>query len=100
MECDAVSLQRMSALPDDLGQLLIEGVAKANVSNHASLEEGEWSDALCTVDDLVGDNKVARSHFFLERSNGGEGDDGAYADVSQRGYVSLVLDLMRRELVV
>jgi hypothetical protein len=49
---------------------------------------------------LVGDDKVARSYFFLQRSNGGEGDDGAHTDVSQRGYVGLVLDLMRRKFVV
>lgn len=46
-------------------RLLVEGVAKANVADHAALEEGKWPDALCTVDDLVGDNEVARSYFFL-----------------------------------
>jgi hypothetical protein len=70
------------------------------VSDHALLEEGEGPDALCAVDDLVGDDEVARADLLLQRADGGEGDDGAHADVSQRRDVGLVLDLMRREFVV
>jgi hypothetical protein len=70
------------------------------VSDHALFEEGEWPDALGTVDDLVGNNKVARSDFLLQRADSGEGDDGAHANVSQRSDVGLVFDLMRGMFVV
>jgi hypothetical protein len=64
------------------------------VANHAALEEGEWPDALCTVDDLIRNDEVARPYLFLQRSYGGEGDNCAHTEVSQRSYVGLVLDLM------
>jgi len=70
------------------------------VADHATLEEGKWPDALCAVDNLVGDNEVARSYFFLERSDSGEGNDGAHAEVSQRCDVGLVLHLVWCEFMV
>lgn len=67
---------------------------------HAALEEGEWPDALGTVNDLVWYDKVARPDVFLQRADGREGDDGADANVSQGGNVGLVLDLVRSILMV
>jgi hypothetical protein len=84
----------------DLGQARVEGVAEADVADHAALEEGKGPDALCAVDGLVGHHEVARAHVLLQRADGGEGDDGADADAPQRGHVGAVPDLMRGELVV
>lgn len=89
----------MAALAHELGQLDIKGVAKANVADHALLEVREGADALGTVDDLVRDYEVARADLLLERADGGEGNDGAHAEVSQRSNVGLVLDLVGRKLV-
>lgn len=96
---DALALQAVAALAHELGKLDIKGVAKANVSDHALLEVCEGANALGAVDDLVRDYEVARADLLLERADGGEGDDGAHAEVSQRGNVGLVLDLVGRELV-
>jgi len=72
----------MSTLSDNFGQLLVEGVAKAHMPNHAPFKESEWPDALCAVNDLVGYEKVARLNLFLQRPDGREGDDGAHTNVS------------------
>lgn len=90
----------MSASPNDLGQTLIKRVAKPNVSDHASLEKCEGSHALGAVDDLVRHNEVAGPYLFLQRSDGREGNDSPYANVSQRGDVGAVLHLMRGVFVV
>lgn len=67
---------------------------------HATLEEGEWTDAFCAVNDLVWHQKVTRSHVFLQRADSRKSNNGADADVSQCSNVGLVLDLMRGELMV
>lgn len=100
VQTDALALERVPAATHDLGQTRVEGVAEADVAHHAALEEGERSDALGAVDDLIGHEEVAWVHLLLQRADGGEGDDGAHADAPQGGYVGAVLDLMRGELVV
>lgn len=100
MQRDALALEAVPALADDLGQLLVEGVAEAHMADHTLLEEGEGPHALGAVDDLVGHHEVARADLLLQRADGGEGDDGAHAEVAQGGDVGLVLDLVRRVLVV
>ena len=90
----------MSALPDNGRQSLVKWVAKANMAYHASLKEGKWPDAFGTVDDLVRDDEVAGSDMLLERADGREGNNGADTKVAQCGNVGLVLDLVRRKLVV
>ena len=99
MQGDTLALQAVAALAHEFGQLDIKGVAKANVADHALLEVCEGADALGAVDDLVRDYEVARADLLLERADGGEGNDGAHAEVSQRSNVGLVLDLVGRKLV-
>lgn len=96
---NAIALQAVTTLAHKLGQLDVKGVAKPNVANHALLEVCEGADALGAVDDLVGDYEVARADLLLQRANGGEGDDGAHAEVTQRRDVGLVLHLVGRKLV-
>lgn len=42
-------------------------------------EECVLADTLGPVDDLIGDDKVARSNVLAQRSDGGEGYDGLAA---------------------
>lgn len=96
----AVALQRVSTAAHNVGDLRVEGVREAHVSHHAALEEGEGADALGAVNDLVGHHKVAGLDVFLQTSHGGEGNDGAHAEVAQGGYVGAGGDLVRCEFVV
>ena len=97
---DAVALEALCTPLDNLSELAIEGVSKADVTDDTALEEGERADALGAVDDLIRDNKVHGLDLLLERAYGGEGDDGSDADVTQGRDVGAVGDLVRRELVV
>jgi hypothetical protein len=100
VEHDAFALHVGAALGDDLGEALIKGVGKADVADDAALEEGEGADALGAVDGLVGDDKIHGLDGLLQGTDGGEGDDGADANVTQGGNVGAVGDLVRRKLVV
>lgn len=88
------------ALLDDGGDLGVEGVGEADVADDAVLEEGEGADALCAVDDLVGDDKVHGADVLLQGADGAEGDDGAHAEVAQGGDVGAGGHLVGGQLVV
>ena len=64
------------------------------------LEEGERTDTLGPVNDLVGDDKVHGLDVLAEGPDGGEGDDAPDADGAQGGDVGAGGDLVGRELVV
>lgn len=55
---------------------------------------------LCSVNDLVGDDNVARADLFLEAAYGREGDDGLDAEVLQGGNVGAGGDFGGRNRVV
>jgi hypothetical protein len=100
MEHDSVAFQTVAALSHHLGQSFVERVSEGDVGDHAGFKEGERSNTLGAVDDLVRDNKVARFHGFLEGADGGKGDDGANAEGAEGGDVGAGRDFMRGELVV
>jgi len=97
---NAVTLQAVSAFPDDPGDTFIEGVTKGNVGNHTALEVGPRPDTLGAVNDLVGDDKVTGLDGLLEAAHGGECDDAADTDGAQSGDVGTGRDLVRGDLVV
>lgn len=97
---DTLTLQAVSTGPDDLGNTLIEGVTEGNVSDDAALEEGEGTDTLGAVDDLVGNDKITGLDLLLQATDGGEGDDGADTDGAQSGDVGAGRDLVGSNLVV
>lgn len=100
VEHNAITLHVLAALLDDLSKVLVEGVGESNVADNATLEEGEGADALGSVNDLVGNDKVHGLDLLLQGANGGEGNNGADTDVSQSSNVGAVGDLVRGELVV
>lgn len=100
MEDDTIAVKVRRAGLDDLGEVLVEGVSKADVADHTTLEEGERANSLGAVDSLIGDDKVHRLDLLLEGADGGEGDDGANANVPQGGDVGTVGDLMGCVLMV
>ena len=97
---NTVALEALRTALDDIGQLGVERIREADVPDEPLLEEGEGADALGAVDDLVRHDKVHGLDLLLQRADGGEGDDGAHADVAQGGDVGAVGHLVRRELVV
>jgi hypothetical protein len=97
---DTVTLEALCAPLDNLSELAVEGVSKPDVTDNTALEEGERANALGAVDDLIRDNKIHGLDLLLERAYGGEGDDGADADVTQGCNVGAVGHLVRSELVV
>jgi hypothetical protein len=68
--------------------------------HRTALKEGEWANSLCPVDDLVRHDKVSRLDLLLQTAHGGEGDDGAHADGSQRGNVRPRRNFMGSDVVV
>lgn len=90
----------MRALPDEVAERGVEGVGEGDVGDDAVVEEGKWADPLGAVDNLVGNDEVARFDGFLERADGREGDDGAAAEGAQGGDVGAGGDFVRGELVV
>lgn len=100
MQDNAVALHSLGALSDDLGNLIIIGIGEGNVPNESILEEGEGAVALGAVDDLIGNDEIHGLDLLLQRSDGGEADDGAYTDEAQSGNVCAGGDLMGRMLVV
>ena len=100
MQDHTLTLQAVSTGPNHLGDTLIEGVSERNVGNDASLEEGERTDSLGAIDDLVGDNEIARLDLLLQAADGGESDDGTDTDGAQGSDVSASRDLVGGDLVV
>jgi len=100
VEVDVVTLETVTELSHNSTELLVEGVGEADVTDHALLEEGEGTDALGAVDDLVGYNKVARLNLLLQTAHGGESDDGTDTERAESGNVGASGDLMRSDLVV
>jgi hypothetical protein len=97
---NTVALQAVTALADNLGDTLIEGVTKGNVGDNTTLEVGPRPNTLGAVNDLVGDNKVTRLNLLLKTADGGEGDDAANTDRAQSGDVGTSRDLVGCDLVV
>jgi hypothetical protein len=100
MQGNTLTLHVLGALLDHLSKACIERIREADVSDDTALEEGEGTDALCAIDDLVGDDKVHWLNLLLERADGGKGDDTANADVPQGGDVCAVGDLVGGKLVM
>lgn len=67
-------------------------------------KEGAWQEGggahLGAVDDLVGDDDVARADLLTQRADGGEADDGPDAEVLERGNVGAGGDGRGRDVVV
>lgn len=100
MHPDTLALKRMSASPHDLGDLLIEGVRKPDVSDNPALEESERAHTLCAIDNLVRDHEVARLDLLLQRTDSGEGNDAADAEGAEGRDVGAVGDFVGGEGVV
>lgn len=100
MKNDTLALQTVTAGPHNLCDTLVERVAERNVRDHTSLEESPWAHTLGAIDDLVGNDEIARLDFLLQATNGGEGDDGADPNRAQSSDVGASWDLMRSNLVV
>ena len=90
----------MSTSPHHLGDLLIEGVRKPDVSDNPALEESERAHALGAIDDLVWDHEVAGLDLLLQRADGGEGNDAADAERAESRDIGAVGDFVGREGVV
>lgn len=95
-----LTLQAVSTGPHDLGDTLVEGVTEGNVSDHAALEEGEGTDTLGAIDDLVGNDEIAGLDLLLQATDGGEGNDGANTDGAQSSNVGAGGNLVGSDLVV
>ncbi len=91
---DTLALQRVSALANNSGNLLIKWVGEANVSDNTALEESEWTDALGAVDNLVWDDEVSWLNLLPEGTDSGECNDAADADGAESGNVGTVWNLM------
>jgi hypothetical protein len=100
MQPHPLPLERMPALANQLRQPLVERIPKRDVSDEASLEEGKGADALCAVDDLVGNDEVPRFDLLPQGAHGGKGNDGADAEAAQRGDVGAGGHFVGGELVV
>jgi hypothetical protein len=100
VEHHALALHVSRASLDNLSQLLVERVRKSNMADNATLEESEWSDTLCAIDNLVRDHKVHGLDLLLQRADGGEGDDRSDTEMAESSDVGAVRDFVRRKLVV
>ena len=100
MQDYALSRQTVSTLLYNLRKGWVEGVCESNVAHHTALEEGEGSNPLCAIDDLIRNDEVPRFDLFLQTAYRGEGDDGSYADLPQCGDVGAVGDFVRSEFMV
>lgn len=114
-----VSAKRRGA---HLAEFDVERLAEHGVSDHGLVKVGRFADALqsvvsvlkvppwnatertvthlCSVNDLVGDDNVARADLFLEAAYGREGDDGLDSEVLQGGNVGAGGDFRGRDRVV
>lgn len=77
MQVHILTLEAVTKLPHNSAQFVVEGIGKSHVTNHTLLEEGEGTDALGTVNDLVRHDKVTRLDLLLQTADSGESDDGA-----------------------
>ena len=69
-------------------ELAGEGVAERGMRDDGrALEEARGAHALGAVDDLVGEDEVARGELLAEGADGGEGEDGADAERFEGGDV-------------
>ena len=100
MEDNTLTLQTVSTGSHHFGDTLVERVAKRHVGDDTPLEERKRSDTLGTINDLVRDHKVAGLDLLLQAADGGEGNDGADANGTERGNVGAGRNLMRGDLVV
>jgi hypothetical protein len=100
VQSHAVALKRVPALSHNLRKSGIERIAESHVSNHASLKEGKRPYALGAVDDLIWNHEIARPDLFLQAPYSAESDDGPHTYRTKSSNVGLILDFVRRELVV
>lgn len=100
MEDHTITLQTVSAGPNNLCNILIEGIPEWHVRHNALLEESERTHAFCSVDDLIRHDKVPRLDMFLQTTNCRERDDGPNTDFAECCDIGSRRNLMRRELMV
>lgn len=97
---DTLTLQAVAALPDNLGDTLIEGITEGNVGDNTTLEVGPWANTLGAVNDLIGNHEVAGLDSLLQTANGRESNDAADTDRTQSSNVGAGGNLVRGNLVV
>lgn len=95
-----VTLKAVTKLSHNSTELLVEGIGKANVANHTLLEEGEGTNTLGTVNNLVGDDKVAGLNLLLQTADGRESDNGTDTERAKSGDVGASRNLMRSDFMV
>jgi hypothetical protein len=69
-----------------------EGIAKGDVSDNATAEEGVLVAAAGAVEELVGEENVFGGVFLLEAADGGDGDDPADVEVAHGPEVGAVVE--------
>lgn len=82
MQHHPVTLQRMPTGTHDLGDTLIERIAKGNMGDDAALEEGKGPHALRAIDDLVRHDEIPRLDLLLQGAHGREGDHRPDTDLA------------------
>lgn len=92
--------ETVSAFPNNVTDSFVERVGERDVDHEPILEKGVRSDALCTVDDLVGDDKVSRLDLLRQTPRRAEGDDTPDPELAEGGDVCSHRDFRRVELVV
>ena len=100
MQLDTIALQTMTASSHDLGNAFIERVCEWNVANDSSIKKCPRPNSLCTINYLVGNDKVAWLDFLLQTTDSRESDNSTNSDGTQSSNVSSCRDLMRSKLVV
>lgn len=100
MQCNAIAFQTVSARPHHLGDILIKGVAKWNMSHYPRLEKGKRPNTLCAVNDLIWHDKIPRLDGFLQTTHGRKGNHRPDTNTPQSSNVGSVRYLVRRNLVV
>ncbi len=100
MQNHTVADHGSSASLDDISQLLVKWIGKANVADDTALVECKGTDTLGAVNDLVGEDKVHGLNVLLQGADGGEGDNAADANAAEGGNVGPVGHLVRSKLVM
>ena len=100
MQNHTVALQAVTAGAHHLSDTLIEGVTEGHMRDYATLKVGPWTHTLGTINDLVGDDKVARLDSLLETANSRESDDATDTDGPQSSNIRAGRDFVRGNLVV
>lgn len=97
---DTIALHTLRTSFHNGSQLVVERISEADMAHYTALEKGEWTNALCAINDLVGDHEIHGLDLFLQRADGGEGDDAANTQMTQGSNVGLTGHFMRRKLMM